>query len=188
MKNYEKSEAIKAGLRKGFQDGSSKMAKRNDFEKLTGNQKKTFSQRREDSNKWMRMKECLVDTECFSELVVSFPRNRIRNSIGHFSTEFNGATQIIQFVDVHKGSRREENISLLEFATLCIENFHTCFYLIEVIYQIRKWAFIEAGDIPYFGILNKISIKRPKKKIGRNEPCPCGSGKKYKKCCSLKLS
>ncbi|NMA65739.1 MAG: preprotein translocase subunit SecA [Clostridiaceae bacterium] len=29
--------------------------------------------------------------------------------------------------------------------------------------------------------------KRPKKreaaKVGRNEPCPCGSGKKYKKCC-----
>ncbi|RKD32344.1 preprotein translocase subunit SecA [Thermohalobacter berrensis] len=24
---------------------------------------------------------------------------------------------------------------------------------------------------------------RRKKKIGRNEPCPCGSGKKYKKCC-----
>jgi hypothetical protein len=22
-------------------------------------------------------------------------------------------------------------------------------------------------------------------KIGRNEPCPCGSGKKYKQCCSL---
>lgn len=24
------------------------------------------------------------------------------------------------------------------------------------------------------------------KKIGRNEPCPCGSGKKYKKCCWIK--
>lgn len=24
---------------------------------------------------------------------------------------------------------------------------------------------------------------RPAPKIGRNEPCPCGSGKKYKKCC-----
>ena len=23
-------------------------------------------------------------------------------------------------------------------------------------------------------------------KIGRNDPCPCGSGKKYKKCCLLK--
>jgi preprotein translocase subunit SecA len=22
-----------------------------------------------------------------------------------------------------------------------------------------------------------------KKQVGRNEPCPCGSGKKYKKCC-----
>ena len=23
-------------------------------------------------------------------------------------------------------------------------------------------------------------------KVGRNDPCPCGSGKKYKKCCMLK--
>ncbi|GAB6138003.1 YecA family protein [Halanaerobaculum tunisiense] len=27
------------------------------------------------------------------------------------------------------------------------------------------------------------TIKRKRKKVGRNEPCPCGSGKKYKKCC-----
>ena len=27
-----------------------------------------------------------------------------------------------------------------------------------------------------------------KKKIGRNDPCPCGSGKKYKKCCLRKDS
>lgn len=26
-----------------------------------------------------------------------------------------------------------------------------------------------------------------KEKIGRNEPCPCGSGKKYKKCCGKNL-
>lgn len=24
------------------------------------------------------------------------------------------------------------------------------------------------------------------KEVGRNDPCPCGSGKKYKKCCALK--
>jgi uncharacterized protein len=23
------------------------------------------------------------------------------------------------------------------------------------------------------------------KKIGRNDPCPCGSGRKYKRCCGL---
>ncbi|MFH1125217.1 MAG: SEC-C metal-binding domain-containing protein, partial [Pseudomonadota bacterium] len=27
------------------------------------------------------------------------------------------------------------------------------------------------------------TVKREGKKVGRNEPCPCGSGKKYKKCC-----
>ena len=26
------------------------------------------------------------------------------------------------------------------------------------------------------------TVRKPKK-IGRNDPCPCGSGKKYKKCC-----
>jgi preprotein translocase subunit SecA len=25
--------------------------------------------------------------------------------------------------------------------------------------------------------------RRKTKKVGRNDPCPCGSGKKYKKCC-----
>ena len=27
------------------------------------------------------------------------------------------------------------------------------------------------------------TVKRQGEKIGRNDPCPCGSGKKYKKCC-----
>ena len=26
---------------------------------------------------------------------------------------------------------------------------------------------------------------KAKDKIGRNDPCPCGSGKKYKKCCGM---
>jgi len=29
-------------------------------------------------------------------------------------------------------------------------------------------------------------VRKTNKKVGRNEPCPCGSGKKYKKCCALK--
>ena len=29
-------------------------------------------------------------------------------------------------------------------------------------------------------------VKKSNKKVGRNDPCPCGSGKKYKKCCALK--
>ncbi|MDY6951402.1 MAG: preprotein translocase subunit SecA [Thermodesulfobacteriota bacterium] len=29
----------------------------------------------------------------------------------------------------------------------------------------------------------KAPVRRKEKKVGRNAPCPCGSGKKYKKCC-----
>jgi len=29
----------------------------------------------------------------------------------------------------------------------------------------------------------ELTIRRTERKIGRNEKCPCGSGKKYKKCC-----
>ena len=30
----------------------------------------------------------------------------------------------------------------------------------------------------------KLPVTRSQPKVGRNEPCPCGSGKKYKQCCS----
>ena len=30
------------------------------------------------------------------------------------------------------------------------------------------------------------TVRRSGKKVGRNDPCPCGSGKKYKKCCGAK--
>ncbi len=34
--------------------------------------------------------------------------------------------------------------------------------------------------------LKKEPVRRKSAKIGPNDPCPCGSGKKYKKCCYLK--
>ena len=41
-------------------------------------------------------------------------------------------------------------------------------------------GFAGAGD----GTLKKKPVvKKASEKIGRNDPCPCGSGKKYKKCC-----
>ena len=33
---------------------------------------------------------------------------------------------------------------------------------------------------------NMHTIVRSEKKVGRNDPCPCGSGKKYKHCCMNK--
>lgn len=35
-------------------------------------------------------------------------------------------------------------------------------------------------------LLNPPTIIRDKPRVGRNDPCPCGSGLKFKKCCLKK--
>jgi preprotein translocase subunit SecA len=39
---------------------------------------------------------------------------------------------------------------------------------------------LSRGEISKAG---QTTQRHVKKKVGRNDPCPCGSGKKYKKCC-----
>jgi hypothetical protein len=34
--------------------------------------------------------------------------------------------------------------------------------------------------------LDWMPLRRPSDKVGRNDPCPCGSGKKYKRCCEAR--
>jgi len=40
-----------------------------------------------------------------------------------------------------------------------------------------KWYYVD-GTTP-----KPTTIRNTTNKVGRNQPCPCGSGKKYKKCC-----
>ncbi len=42
----------------------------------------------------------------------------------------------------------------------------------------NRWFFYD-GEAP-----NPEQYVREQAKVGRNDPCPCGSGKKFKKCCS----
>lgn len=65
----------------------------------------------------------------------------------------------------------------------------------DAVYKIRDY-FIELQKKNFFGFLgnnnniNNIDLTpkiNEKPKIGRNDPCPCGSGKKYKKCCGKEL-
>ena len=46
---------------------------------------------------------------------------------------------------------------------------------------------IKGVEIPQDKNRNFIPLRKPKK-VGRNEPCPCGSGKKYKKCCGKMIN
>jgi uncharacterized protein YecA (UPF0149 family) len=40
-----------------------------------------------------------------------------------------------------------------------------------------------AGGAQVSAAASSLPIQRSGAKVGRNDPCPCGSGKKYKKCC-----
>jgi SEC-C motif domain protein len=47
----------------------------------------------------------------------------------------------------------------------------------EFVKQEGRWYFMD-GHAP-----KPVQVHRQGPKIGRNDPCPCGSGKKFKKCC-----
>ena len=61
-------------------------------------------------------------------------------------------------------------------------------YVRSAIGEMDHWACFdpnenEDDDLDYLDDDFQIPYVRPEPKVGRNEPCPCGSGKKYKKCC-----
>ena len=56
----------------------------------------------------------------------------------------------------------------------------------EWLYTLPQWDSILSAERRkelYRKQKNSGTIRREEPKIGRNDPCPCGSGKKYKKCC-----
>ncbi|MBQ0079754.1 MAG: SEC-C domain-containing protein [Eubacterium sp.] len=56
----------------------------------------------------------------------------------------------------------------------------------DYLYGLPQWADI-LGEEKMKEIAKKYraskTVRRESPKVGRNDPCPCGSGKKYKKCC-----
>ena len=55
----------------------------------------------------------------------------------------------------------------------------------EWLYELPQWdnIFSEEKRKELYKEQKNSGTIRKEKKVGRNDPCPCGSGKKYKKCC-----
>lgn len=53
------------------------------------------------------------------------------------------------------------------------------------LYELPQWKDIYSEEElkRFYKEQKESGTIRKEKKIGRNDPCPCGSGKKYKKCC-----
>lgn len=49
----------------------------------------------------------------------------------------------------------------------------------------EKAGFVKVDDAWYYAgsLPLQKTVRREDPKVGRNDPCPCGSGKKFKKCC-----
>ena len=56
------------------------------------------------------------------------------------------------------------------------------------LYELPMWdeIFDEEKKKALYKEAKKANTVVKGKKIGRNDPCPCGSGKKYKQCCGRK--
>ncbi len=100
----------------------------------------------------------------------------------------------IGFLDgISEALDKSLDINALE-ATTAIDvkvNFETLYkkmveYKAAHLYNLPEWDKVFTAEQRNAFYKNQKSAKtvvRETKKVGRNEPCPCGSGKKYKQCC-----
>lgn len=54
------------------------------------------------------------------------------------------------------------------------------------LFSVLKKRYSMMKDLGRKILRQRWEMKRSRLKVGRNDPCPCGSGKKYKKCCWFK--
>lgn len=84
----------------------------------------------------------------------------------------------LEVLHTHAG-QPSDNVGIVEFKAYYVEDGEE-FVHEEIAYFEKfeeRWYFTK-GELPHQGTRTNDSPK-----VGRNDPCPCGSGKKYKKCC-----
>lgn len=88
--------------------------------------------------------------------------------------------QGLEVLQTHKGQESDSE-GLVEFKAKYkdLDNKDQVHHEIGKFKKINDlWYYIEGK------ILGAMTYKREGPKVGRNDPCTCGSGKKYKKCCA----
>ena len=135
----------------------------------------------------------------FGKMVCTCLNADVRNSIGHFSYDADDVSdngQMIRFYNREKMTDYTE----LSLGQICYDiwKMYNCLGLFnELIHNVELQILSETeGIVPSFinneSVYNRIMGKKASrrraygKKIYPNEPCPCNSGKKYKKCCGSK--
>ena len=84
----------------------------------------------------------------------------------------------LEIISTEKGGPKDKE-GIVEFRALYTANGEFCNHheVSKFVRQGKEWKFAD-GEL-----VGETPTVREEPKIGRNDPCPCGSGKKYKKCC-----
>lgn len=87
----------------------------------------------------------------------------------------------LDIMNTEKGLEDDDE-GLVEFAATFMEGRQkSCHHEISRFQKVDgQWYYVD-GMTP-----KPVTYRKETPKVGRNEPCPCGSGKKYKKCCGKK--
>ncbi|RBP40629.1 SEC-C metal-binding domain-containing protein [Garciella nitratireducens] len=136
---------------------------------------------------------CIQETKIYKDILSKVQKN-LKGSVEELSKKY-GMSEVyfIGFLDgINESLVEPLDIESLEKNSMVeIEiDFEKLLYNMyavpaEWLYSLAEWENIFDGEkrkeIEKQQKRDKILVKGPK--IGRNAPCPCGSGKKYKKCC-----
>jgi uncharacterized protein YecA (UPF0149 family) len=137
------------------------------------------------------------ETECYRKIIES--KNPVIEGTTESLAEKNNMTnlQFVGFLDGANTSLKEplDLDTLTESSEIKAEfdfekllwNMHDA--KAEWLYGMNEWSniFDEKKRKQIKKDFNRSKMIVVGKKIGRNDPCPCGSGKKYKKCCGKDL-
>lgn len=120
---------------------------------------------------------CLKE-EIYTDFLEVSVNAKLRNAIGHNDVEYDTISQIITYIPNPKDRTKKRMEYLLMFENEAVHMFQGILVVSEYLYKLRQVSLMLEGKVP---IRPDVGSGK-NKKIGRNDPCPCGSGKKYKYC------
>ena len=84
----------------------------------------------------------------------------------------------LEIIRTEKGGAKDDD-GVVEFRALYTANGEFCNHheVAQFVREDGEWKFAD-GEL-----VGEQPVVREGPKVSRNDPCPCGSGKKYKKCC-----
>lgn len=123
------------------------------------------------------------ETDYLSELVVTLEEIGAADMADQVAEWFEDGLIDDAFLELAESQKRLQR----SWAECVAEELdHGWGYPRDIIAEIGRWACFQPDEDDEDEDAERepqTPIKREAPKVGRNDPCPCGSGKKYKKCC-----